>query len=41
MVQRSSLGEALGRERLLFYLPTAIERYLSQNSDQDFDGGMS
>ena len=28
MVQRSSLGETLGRERLLFNLPTAIERYL-------------
>jgi MFS superfamily sulfate permease-like transporter len=30
MVQRSSLGETLGRERLLFNLPTACERYLSQ-----------
>jgi MFS superfamily sulfate permease-like transporter len=30
MVQRSALGETLGRERLLFNLPTAVERYLSQ-----------
>lgn len=30
MVQRSSLGETLGRERMLFNLPTAVERYLSQ-----------
>ena len=27
MVQRSSLGETLGRERLLFNLETAVERY--------------
>jgi high affinity sulfate transporter 1 len=33
MVQRSSLGETLGRERLLFNLPTAVERYLSQTAD--------
>ena len=30
MVQRSSLGDTLGRERLLFNLQTAVERYLSQ-----------
>jgi hypothetical protein len=30
MVQRSPLGETLGRERLLFNLQTAVERYLSQ-----------
>jgi high affinity sulfate transporter 1 len=30
MVQRSSLGETLGRERLLFNLQTAVDRYLSQ-----------
>jgi len=30
MIQRSSLGETLGRERLVFNLPLAIERYLSQ-----------
>lgn len=29
MVQRSSLGETLGRERLLFNLPTAVARYRS------------
>jgi hypothetical protein len=27
MVQRSSLGETLGRERMLFNLPTAVERF--------------
>jgi hypothetical protein len=32
MVQRSSLGEALGRERMLFNLPTAVERYLNQTA---------
>ena len=30
MVQRSSLGETLGRERLLFNLQVAVERYLAQ-----------
>jgi sulfate permease, SulP family len=30
MVQRSSLGETLGRERLLHNLPMAVERYLAQ-----------
>jgi MFS superfamily sulfate permease-like transporter len=30
MVQRSPLGETLGRERMLFNLPTALERYLAQ-----------
>jgi MFS superfamily sulfate permease-like transporter len=30
MVQRSSLGETLGRERLVFNLQAAVERYLSQ-----------
>ncbi|MEA3278218.1 MAG: SulP family inorganic anion transporter [Pseudomonadota bacterium] len=30
MVQRSSLGETLGRERLLFNLQTAVERYRQQ-----------
>lgn len=28
VVQRSSLGETLGRERMLFTLPMAVERYL-------------
>jgi SulP family sulfate permease len=32
MVQRSSLGDTLGRERLLFNLPTAVERYLAQTA---------
>ncbi len=32
MVQRSSLGETLGRERLLFNLQTAVERYLEHTS---------
>ena len=32
MIQRSSLGETLGRERLHFNLPVAVERYLSQTS---------
>ena len=30
MVQRSSLGETLGRERLLFNLPTATDRFLAE-----------
>lgn len=30
VVQRSSLGDTLGRERMLFTLPLAIERYLAQ-----------
>ncbi|WP_295449275.1 SulP family inorganic anion transporter [uncultured Thiodictyon sp.] len=30
VIQRSSLGTTLGRERLLFNLPMTIERYLSQ-----------
>jgi len=30
MVQRSTLGETLGRERLLFNLQSAVERYQSQ-----------
>ena len=30
MVQRSSLGAMLGRERMVFNLQTAVERYLSQ-----------
>jgi MFS superfamily sulfate permease-like transporter len=30
MVQRSSLGETLGHERMLFNLQTAVERYLAQ-----------
>lgn len=29
VVQRSSLGEILGRERMVFTLPMAVERYLS------------
>ena len=33
MVQRSSLGETLGRERMLFNLPTAVERYLKATVD--------
>ncbi len=35
MVQRSSLGETLGRERLLHNLPMAMERYLAQTVNQD------
>jgi sulfate permease, SulP family len=34
MVQRSSLGETLGRERMLFNLPTAVDHYLSQRTEQ-------
>ena len=30
MVQRSPLGERLGRERLIFTLPAAVERFLAQ-----------
>jgi len=32
MIQRSSLGETLGRERLIVNLPVTIERYLSQEA---------
>ncbi len=32
MVQRSSLGDTLGRERLLFNLSMAVERYLGQTA---------
>lgn len=32
MVQRSSLGDTLGRERLLFNLSTAVERYQAQSA---------
>jgi MFS superfamily sulfate permease-like transporter len=32
MVQRSSLGETLGRERLVFNLPTAVERFGAQSA---------
>jgi anti-anti-sigma regulatory factor len=32
MIQRSSLGETLGLERLIVNLPIAIERYLSQDA---------
>ncbi len=39
MVQRSSLGEMLGRERMLFNLPTAVERYLSQTGAPASSGG--
>ena len=34
MVQRSSLGETLGRERMLFNLPTAINRFLTWTAVQ-------
>jgi high affinity sulfate transporter 1 len=34
MVQRSPLGETLGRERMLFNLPTAVERFLAQTAVQ-------
>jgi high affinity sulfate transporter 1 len=34
MVQRSSLGDTLGRERLFFNLQSAVERYLAQTEDQ-------
>ena len=33
MVQRSPLGEALGRERLLFDLEIAVDRYLAQQGE--------
>ncbi len=39
MVQRSSLGETLGRERLVFNLRTAVERYLSQTATLPPDAG--
>lgn len=32
MVQRASLGETLGRERMLFNLQAAVERFLAQRS---------
>jgi hypothetical protein len=32
MVQRSSLGDTLGRARLLFNMQTAVERFLAQGS---------
>jgi anti-anti-sigma regulatory factor len=34
MVQRSSLGDTLGRERLLFNLQSAVERYRTQTTTQ-------
>ena len=34
MVQRSSLGDTLGRERLLFNLQSAVERFVAQTEDQ-------
>ena len=37
MVQRSSLGDTLGRDRLLFNLQTAVERYRSQAAVQSDD----
>jgi hypothetical protein len=35
MVQRSPLGETLGRERMLFNLQIAVERYLSQTAQPE------
>ena len=35
MVQRSSLGETLGRERLIFNLPLAVERFRAQVAPSD------
>jgi sulfate permease, SulP family len=35
MVQRSSLGETLGRERLLFNLPLAVERFRARVTASD------
>jgi high affinity sulfate transporter 1 len=35
MVQRSPLGETLGRERMLFNLKMAVERYLSQTAQPE------
>jgi sulfate permease, SulP family len=35
MVQRSSLGETLGRERMLFDLETAVKRYQAQLASPD------
>jgi len=32
VVKRSSLGEILGRERLVFNLETAVERYLARDA---------
>ncbi len=34
MVQRSPLGETLGRERMLFNLSTAVDRFLTQSPTQ-------
>jgi high affinity sulfate transporter 1 len=38
MVRRSSLGATLGRERLLFNLQTAVDRFLAQNPIQSGAG---
>jgi high affinity sulfate transporter 1 len=35
MVQRSPLGETLGRERMLFNLQTTVKRYLSQTAQPE------
>jgi hypothetical protein len=32
MVQRSTLGEKLGRERLIFNMQTAVDRYREKES---------
>lgn len=42
MVQRSSLGETLGRERLLFNLPLAVERFRARTAmTEDMDATAS
>jgi MFS superfamily sulfate permease-like transporter len=37
MVQRSSLGEKLGRERMIFSMQTAVDRYLEKEWGDDID----
>jgi hypothetical protein len=39
MVQRSPLGATLGRERLVFNLQTAVDRYLAQRGDRSDSTG--
>ena len=34
MVQRSPLGEALGRERMFFNLEMAVDKYLADHAEQ-------
>jgi hypothetical protein len=34
LVQRSPLGEALGRERMFFNVETAVDKYLADHTDK-------